>query len=98
MTVCVGCDTSWPADRFNGVSAYCFKCRIATLEFSYGPRQKAGFHDHTLKEFNDRQIREARANGLDPQPVHTKSTAVPSAGGFDKLSKALAPKEKVSNG
>jgi len=65
------------------------------LEFSYGPRQKQGFHDYTIKEFNDKQIAEARANGLDPQPVATKATAVPNATQFSKLKNAL---ERPKNG
>jgi hypothetical protein len=42
-----------------------------------------------VKEYNDRQIREARANGLDPVPVHTATTAVPTKRMMDGLKGTL---------
>jgi len=58
------------------------------VSVGFGNRGKQQFHDVTIKEFNDRQIREARANGLDPVPAHTATTAVPTQRMFDSLKRA----------
>lgn len=89
MRTCPSCHLDWPEDRFIEKSDDCFKCRAASIQFNYGPRGKAQFHDITVKEYNDRQIREARANGLDPVPVHTATTAVPTKRMMDGLKGTL---------
>lgn len=94
MRTCPSCSHDWPEDRFNDKHPECFRCRAGSIQVSFGPAGKQFWHDTTTKEFNDRQIREARSNGLDPVPVATKATAVPSAAGFAALSKALGPKGK----
>lgn len=89
MIECASCHVSWPADRFIAKSADCFRCRAQSLQFNYGSRGRDNFHGHTVKEFNDRQVREARANGLDPVPARTAATGVPSSGMMRKLESTL---------
>lgn len=73
---CPDCGLDWPKDRFNGVHPQCFKCRVSGLNVSFGPAGKKIWHNMTTKEWNDRTIREAKANGLDPVPVHTAGVSV----------------------
>jgi len=75
--VCPGCDTDWPADRFNGKDAECFRCRAGSMRFSFGPGGKDFFHNMTNKEWADDNITKARANGLDPVPVGKGTYAGP---------------------
>src|SRR4051812_32469104 len=89
MIECATCGTSWPTDRYIAKSASCFRCRAQSLQFNYGTRQREGFHDHTIKEFNDRQVREAAANGIEAVPARTAATGVPSAGMMKKLETTL---------
>lgn len=78
MQVCPSCDVEWPDDRFNGRHAECFKCRAGTVGVSFGNIGRQVFHDTTVKEFNDRQVREAKKNGMDVVPA--RSAAVSLAG------------------
>lgn len=76
MQTCPECKKDWPEDRFLPQFTQCFKCRIQNLAFSFGTGGREGkqmFHDMNTKEQQDRTIREARANGLDPIPAWTKS-------------------------
>jgi ribosomal protein L37AE/L43A len=79
---CPQCQVSYPLDRFNDKNAECFKCRIKTIGVSFGPAGKAFWHGTTNKEYIDKTISEARANGNDPIPVH--SASVPIAGSLVK--------------
>lgn len=96
---CPSCHITWPEDRFNPKFPDCFRCRAAGVSFTYGvggKEAKQQFHDTTIKEFNDRQIREAKANGIDAVPVHTATTAAPTGKMLDTLKRAsearIAPK------
>ena len=79
---CPQCGLDYPPDRFNGKDAECFKCRVKTIGVSFGPAGKAFWHGTTTKEFADKTVAAARANGLDPIPVH--SASVPIAGSLVK--------------
>jgi len=92
MKDCTSCGHAWPLDRFNENTNVCFRCRARSLQFNYGTRGRDGFHDHTVKEFNDRQVAEARANGLDPQPVVTAANPGPTVGSYNRLATALKGK------
>ncbi len=75
---CPACTQVWPLDRFNGRDAECFRCRSKTVGVAWGPAGKAFWHGTTTKEFTEKTVSQARANGLDPIPV--KSASVPLAG------------------
>lgn len=87
--ICPACDQEWPLDRFNGVHPECFRCRSRSIGVAFGPAGKSVWHNMTTKEWNDRQIREAKANGLDPVPVHTAGVSV-SATTLKKLEQKAA--------
>lgn len=94
MRICPSCNQSWSEDRFNPSFPECFRCRSQSVAVSFGVRGKAQFHDITIKEYNDRQVREARANGLDPVPAHSAGGFSPLASGVNKLkavSESLIP-------
>ena len=49
----------------------CFKCHVRTvnLGFTYG---KDNFHGDTIKERQDLQVAQAKAAGIDAQPVGSR--------------------------
>jgi hypothetical protein len=87
---CPDCHKSWPEDRYNGKDPECFKCRIQGVGVSFGPAGKSFWHNATTKEWNDRQVTEAKKNGLDPVPVHTAGVSVSAT----QMKKLEAPKMK----
>jgi len=84
MIECPACHVEWPEDRFNGIHPECFKCRVANLSVSFGPAGKEFWHGTTTKEYAEKTVRQAKANGLDPVPVHSASVHA-SAAGIKKL-------------
>jgi hypothetical protein len=74
---CPQCAQMWPLDRFNDRDPECFRCRARSVGVSFGPAGKAFWHGTTVKEYRDKTISQAVANGLDPVPVH--SASVPMA-------------------
>jgi hypothetical protein len=92
VLTCVQCEKVWPPDRFNPDCASpntCFKCRSSSVSLGFGGF-RTQFHNHTIKEGQDRAMREARANGHDPVPAwHTSYTAGGIAGHDAKLKAAL---------
>ena len=88
MMVCAKCEQEWDDDRFNAECPqpdWCFRCRSKSIgvSFSGGKEQ---FHSFTTKEFNEKQISEARKNGLDPVPVETgKAWNAGAAGTMKKI-------------
>lgn len=95
MTRCPACDLDWPNDRFNGKDPECFKCRAKTIGIAWGPAGKAFWHGTTNREYADKTIKQAVANGLDPIPVHSASVPV-AAGTMKKLENQLQPKTTVT--
>lgn len=76
--LCPACGVLWPLDRFNGKDAECFRCRSKTVGVAWGPAGKAFWHGTTNREYTEKTIAQAKANGMDPVPV--KSASVPLAG------------------
>ena len=84
---CPECRRSWPLDRFNGKHAECFRCRTKGVGVTFGGGRK-NFHgiggNETLREYGQRTVREAAANGIQAVPAWTKTNyAPPSAGRTD---------------
>lgn len=100
MILCPECSIVWPADRYTEPFKQCFKCRIQGVGFSFGTGGREGkklFHAMTDKEQQDRTIREAKANGLDPIPAWTKTHyAAPTAAFEAKTAAATATKAFVT--
>lgn len=90
---CPACGVDWPEDRYNGKHPECFKCRVSGLNVSFGPAGKAFWHNVTTKMWNERQIKEAKANGMDIVPAHTAANPV-SATALRKLETPSTPKVK----
>lgn len=86
--LCPACGEYWPEDRFNGKDPECFRCRARTVAVAWGPMGKSFWHDTTTKEFTEKTVNQARANGLDPVPVH--SASVHAAGGTMRKLEAAA--------
>lgn len=96
MQTCPSCAREWPEDRFRPEFSDCFACRAKTIGVTYGYRGRQQFHDVNIKEYNDRQVAEARANGADPVPAVSATTAVPTKRLMDDLKKtslARTPKK-----
>jgi len=91
MQQCPSCGKDWPEDRFNAKFPDCFQCRARTLRVAFAGG-KAQFHGTTIKESNEKQIKEARAAGFDPVPVGYRTFAGGTASGAGKLKDALVPK------
>ena len=49
----------------------CFGCHIKGIRLGFKHGQEE-FHGPTIKERQDKTIADARANGLNPEPVGTK--------------------------
>jgi cytochrome c5 len=51
--------------------AICFKCHIGTvnLGFTYG---KEDFHGPTIKERQEKQVADAKINGINAEPVGSR--------------------------
>jgi ribosomal protein L37AE/L43A len=97
LILCPACEHEYPADRFNGKDVECFKCRIKTIGVAWGPAGKAFWHSTTNREYIDKTVTQAKANGLDPIPVRSASVPV-AAGTMKRLEKQIAPKGTTSNG
>lgn len=67
-TNCIECDSLFVFDVFPRRGAVCFKCHIRTVSvgFSHG---KEDFHGPTIKERQERQVAEAKAAGINAEPV-----------------------------
>ncbi len=76
--ICVDCEKSWPADRFNagcGSPRSCFRCRSSSI--SMGVQGEGNyFTEFTDKERRDRTWAEARANGMEPVPSNPAGVSV----------------------
>lgn len=97
MIECPSCRKEWPEDRFNGVHAECFKCRVSTLRVGFGTVGRDFFHNTTIKEYNDHTVKEARKNGIDAVPLHSAGNPV-AAASIKKLEVVSSGnKEKVGN-
>jgi len=68
---CEDCSTEFYAPELPRRGAICFKCHVGSLRFgfTYG---KENFHGPTIKERQDKQIADAKAGGLDPQPIGSR--------------------------
>jgi hypothetical protein len=71
VITCSECSKDFEAEVTPRRGAICFACHIKTIRlgFTHG---KADFHGPTIKERQDKQISNARAAGLDPQPVGSR--------------------------
>jgi hypothetical protein len=86
--ICADCQLEWPLDRFREDNPHpdvCFKCRTRGISLSV-----AGGKDYwkgpTERERAAHQVKEARANGLDPVPLETRgSYNAASAGTLAKI-------------
>ena len=87
---CPQCFQVWPLDRFNEKHAECFRCRSKSVGVAWGPAGKAFWHGTTTREYTEKTLTQARANGMDPIPV--KSASVPLAGATLKKLETSAQK------
>lgn len=98
MRICPSCTQEWPEDRYNSKFADCFRCRARTVSVSFAGGKEI-FHSQTVKEGQDRTVREAKANGYDPVPAWTSTYAGFAGSQATKLAPLLeptAPKVAVS--
>ena len=67
---CDNCSTEFYAPELPS-GCYCFKCHISTvnLGFTYG---KEDFHGPTIKERQDKQVADAKINGIKAEPVGSR--------------------------
>ena len=91
--LCPACDELWPENRFNGKDPECFRCRARTVGIAWGPAGKSFWHDTTTKEYGEKTMARARANGLDPVPLH--SAGVSAAGSTMRKLEVAAQSPKV---
>ena len=68
---CDNCSTEFYAPELPRRGAICFKCHISTvnLGFTYG---KEDFHGPTIKERQDKQVADAKINGIKAEPVGSR--------------------------
>lgn len=79
-------------DRFNPKFPDCFRCRASSIGVAFAGG-KDYFHSQTIKEGQERTLREGRANGYDPVPAWTKTNyGAASISHEAKLAKAITPK------
>lgn len=66
--VCEKCDARFVGDTVPPRGPICFKCHVKgiTIGFTHG---KETFHGPTFGEQARKQVEEAKANGLNPEPV-----------------------------
>lgn len=71
LFTCTRCQSEFTADAIPRRGEICFKCHVRTvnLGFTYG---KENFHGDTIKERQDRQVAQAKAAGIDAQPVGSR--------------------------
>lgn len=67
-TNCTECERVFTFDVMPRRGPICFKCHIQaiSLSFSHG---KEDFHGPTIKERQDKQVAEAKAAGINAEPV-----------------------------
>ena len=68
---CDNCSTDFYAPELPRRGAICFKCHIQGIRFgfTYG---KEDFHGPTIKERQDKQVADAIAGGLNPEPIGSR--------------------------
>ena len=68
---CDNCSTDFYTPELPRRGAICFKCHIKGIHFgfTYG---KQDFHGPTIKERQDKQIADAKAGGLNPEPIGSR--------------------------
>jgi hypothetical protein len=72
LSTCTECLTVFEYEgKLPRRGSVCFRCHVkgVRLGFTHG---KEDFHGPTIKERQDRQISEATANGLKPEPVGSR--------------------------
>jgi ferric-dicitrate binding protein FerR (iron transport regulator) len=67
-TTCSECGSIFTFDVYPRRGAVCFKCHVGSvrLGFSHG---KEDFHGPTIKERQDHQVAQAKAAGINAEPV-----------------------------
>lgn len=88
--VCDQCGKEQDTSRFNpecGSPLTCFRCRVSSVSLGFGGHQES-FHNDTIRAFQERTVREGRANGLDPQ-LKTNHGAGPTSSQLSKLKSHL---------
>jgi hypothetical protein len=68
---CEQCEKVEVVDIIPRRGKICFGCHIKGIRLGFKHGQE-DFHGPTIKERQDKTIAEARANGLNPEPVGTK--------------------------
>jgi hypothetical protein len=65
---CTECGNLFSFDVMPRRGAVCFKCHVGSIRlgFSHG---KEDFHGPTIKERQDQQVAQAKAAGINAQPV-----------------------------
>jgi hypothetical protein len=87
--ICNSCGKDKATSQFNldGPSPdICFKCRLSSVSIGFGGHREF-FHNDTVKAFQERQVAEGRANGLDPIPAWHNTNTGTTAGGMERLKK-----------
>ena len=65
---CLRCESEFAADALPRRGQICFKCHVKTINlgFTYG---KEDFHGDTIKQRQDLQVAQAKAAGINAEPV-----------------------------
>lgn len=87
---CDTCGRTLGKDRFNPdcqTPLTCFGCRVRTVNIGFGGHREF-FHNDTIKSFQERQVAEAKSNGLNPIPAWHNTNTGTTSGGMKKLQQA----------
>jgi hypothetical protein len=85
--ICTECGKDKDTKSFNpecGSPTVCFRCRVTSVGIGFNGNREF-FHNDTVKAFQERTVREGRANGLDPIPAWHNTNTGPTPGGLKKL-------------
>ena len=95
--ICDTCGNDLALSKYNfegPAPETCFKCRASGVQIGFGGF-KEQFHNGTKAERRRTTIAEAKAQGLDPEPVHTAAYAfTPSVSQMDTAAKHTDLSEK----
>lgn len=68
---CENCGNKFESDTLPRRGAVCFGCHIRTISIGFA-HGKEDFHGPTIKERQEAQVAQAKAAGIDAQPVGTR--------------------------
>ena len=91
---CSNCLEEKPASSFNAESFspdVCFHCRVSSVSWANPLKSAQGddaWRHDTIKDFQRRQVAEAKENGLDPIPAWHNTNTGTTAAGMKKIQEA----------